>query len=137
MAATRSGGSTTASTPFLKEFSKKMSPNEGAIQARSPQPARAHTAASREEPQPKFSAATRMRAPANSARSRGKDRSASRRSWKRKCWYPAERGCRRKRAGTMRSVSTFTMSSGTATAVSVVNARVDAADAVTPASSRR
>jgi hypothetical protein len=49
--------------PFLKLFSRKMSPKEGAIQAAKPDPASAHTAASREEPQPKFSAATRIPAP--------------------------------------------------------------------------
>src|SRR5438034_2671714 len=58
--ATISVGRTTASTPFLKQFSKKMSPNEGPMTQRNPEPMSAHTAASREEPQPKFSAVTRI-----------------------------------------------------------------------------
>src|SRR5262245_52511693 len=56
-------GSTTASTPFLKQFSKKMSPNDGPMTQRNPAPISAHTADSRDEPQPKFSAVTRMCAP--------------------------------------------------------------------------
>jgi len=53
----------TGSNPFLRQFWWKMSPRLGAITQRTPYAISAHTAASREEPQPKFSAATRMVAP--------------------------------------------------------------------------
>ena len=47
----------------MKQFSKKMSPNDGPITQRNPAPMSAHTADSRDEPQPKFSAVTRTLAP--------------------------------------------------------------------------
>ncbi len=47
----------------MKQFSKKMSPNDGPITQRNPAPMSAHTADSRDEPQPKFSAVTRIFAP--------------------------------------------------------------------------
>src|SRR5262249_4174505 len=104
-----------------------MPPSLGASPERKPLAASAHTAASREEPQPKFSAATTMRAARygawfrmNSARS---DPSASKRtSWNRKREYSGTlRSLRRKRSGITRSVSTLGRAIGSPTAVSFVN----------------
>src|SRR5881397_3660176 len=100
-----------------------MSPRLGAITERNPLAASAHTAASREEPQPKFSAATTIRAPrygrwlrTNSAFS--EPSALNRTSWKRKLAYSGTSlSRRRKRAGMIRSVSTFGRSMGTAMAV--------------------
>ena len=55
-----SAGRITGSRPTLKQFWWKMSPRLGAMTARMPAASSAHTAASREEPQPKFSAVTRI-----------------------------------------------------------------------------
>src|SRR5215831_7769651 len=104
-----------------------MSPRLGAITERNPLAASAHTAASREEPQPKFSAATTIRAPRYGGWFRMKsgrsDPSALKRtSWNRKREYSGTlRSLRRKRAGMTRSVSTLGRSIGSPTAVSFVN----------------
>ncbi len=47
----------------MKQFWWKISPRLGAITERTPLASSAHTAISREEPQPKFSAVTRIFAP--------------------------------------------------------------------------
>src|SRR5262249_9179084 len=88
----------------------------------------AHTAASREEPQPKFSAATTICAPRNPGWLRtnsgfSEPSALKRTSWKRKLAYSGTlRSLRRKRAGMTRSVSMFGRSIGTATAVTRVKA---------------
>ena len=46
--------------PFLKQLLKKMSAKEGAMTQRMPKSSSAQGACSREEPQPKFSPATRI-----------------------------------------------------------------------------
>ena len=46
--------------PFWNALLVKMSPKLGAITQRKPNPASAQTADSRDEPQPKFSPATRI-----------------------------------------------------------------------------
>ena len=66
--ATVAAGSTTGRMPFLRQLARKIAPNEGAITARMPNCRIAHTAISREEPQPKFSPAIRMDAARNGAR---------------------------------------------------------------------
>jgi hypothetical protein len=63
MARTASRGRRTGKRPFCRALPKKMSPKEGATTARTPMPISAHTAPSREEPQPKFSSASRMGEP--------------------------------------------------------------------------
>jgi hypothetical protein len=54
----------TVRKPFFVLLLAKMSANEEEITARNPKSASAHTACSRDEPQPKFFPATRMLAPA-------------------------------------------------------------------------
>ena len=52
--------STIGSNPFLKLLLKKISAKLGAITARNPKSSNAHTACSRDEPQPKFSLASKI-----------------------------------------------------------------------------
>ena len=60
---TVSTGNRSGSKPDLKLLVKKMSAKLGAITQRIPYSSSAQTACSREEPQPKFSRASRMLAP--------------------------------------------------------------------------
>ncbi len=69
---TSASPSTRGSTPVLKQLLVKISAKEGAMTTRTPKSSRAQAACSREEPQPKFSSATRMRALRNGARLRMK-----------------------------------------------------------------
>jgi hypothetical protein len=63
-ASTSWAGSTMGSNPFFRQLPWKMSAKLGAISTRMPKSCSAHTACSRLEPQPKFSRASRIRAPA-------------------------------------------------------------------------
>ena len=65
---TAGSGSTIGRKPFFSAFDAKMSPNDGAIAARKPWSYSAHTACSRELPQPKLRSATTMRAPRYASR---------------------------------------------------------------------
>ncbi len=67
MRRTSAAGRRTGSSPFWKALAKKMSPKEGAMMQRTPMPISAHTAPSREEPQPKFSSASRIGLPRQGA----------------------------------------------------------------------
>ncbi len=60
---TTSTGSCTGRSPLATQFARKMSAKLGAMMQRMPSCSSAHTAASRDEPQPKFSPATRIDAP--------------------------------------------------------------------------
>ena len=60
----RSGSSCTGTSPFLSALLRKMSAKDKATTARKPWSRSAHTACSREEPQPKFRPATSTWAPA-------------------------------------------------------------------------
>src|ERR1700741_1484851 len=99
-----------------------MSPRLGAITARNPLAARAHTAASREGPQPKVSAATTKPESRYGGWSRlssacPEPAALNRTSWNRKLAYSGTSlSRRRKRAGMIRSVSTFGRLIGIATA---------------------
>src|SRR5262245_41435545 len=104
-----------------------MSPRLGAITERKPLAASAHTAASREEPQPKFSAATTMRAARygawfrlNSARSG--PYAADGPSWNRQREDPRTlRPLPREGGGTTPSASTFGAAIGRPTAGTSAN----------------
>src|SRR2546430_1644054 len=109
-----------------------MSPRLGAITGRIPYASSTQTAISRDEPQPKFSATTRILAPRYGAWFRtnsgfSEPSALKRTSRKRKPAYPgAPLGFTRKRAGMMRSVSMLGRSSGAATAVSLVKGSTSA-----------
>src|SRR2546421_436459 len=109
-----------------------MSPRLGAITDRIPYASSTQTAISRDEPQPKFSAKTRILAPRYGAWFRtnsgfSEPSALKRTSRKRKPAYPgAPLGFTRKRAGMMRSVSMLGRSSGAATAVSLVKGSTSA-----------
>ena len=68
--ATTSSPAAAVSRPFWTLLDAKMSANDGAITTRKPKSLSAHTACSRDEPQPKLAPATSTEAPAYSGRSR-------------------------------------------------------------------
>src|SRR3977135_3888767 len=67
--------SSSGSTPFCRQFSRKISAKPRATTQRIPHAMRAHTAVSRADPQPKFLQATKIAASWNSGRLRTKSAS--------------------------------------------------------------
>ncbi len=108
----------TGTRPFLRAFPRKMSAKAVLTTASKPPAWSAHTACSREEPQPKFRPATRTRAPSASGRFRAKPGVAlpsfsHRQSAKSAFPRPSRVVVTRKRAGMIWSVSTFSTGSTT------------------------
>src|SRR5215469_14759892 len=113
--ATSSSRSTTLRSPFLLLLLAKISANDEAITTLKPKSASAHTACSREDPQPKFFPVTRMLAPRyrGSSSTKGAFASGDRRQSKKRNSPNPVRSIRfRNCLGIIWSVSTFTRSSG-------------------------
>src|SRR5699024_3935675 len=108
--------SSTSSRPFLKELPVKMSPNRGARTTRKPYAWSAQTAHSREDPQPKFSPATRTVAAVKGRRLRTKSR-LSRQSANSAASSPVLSTPEQNRTGMIWSVSTSAIFIGAATPV--------------------
>src|SRR6201981_1019978 len=113
--ATSSSRSTTLRNPFLLLLFAKISANDEAITTLKPKSASAHTACSREDPQPKFFPVTRMLAPRyrGSSSTKGAFAAGDRRQSKKRNSPNPVRSIRfRNCLGMIWSVSTFTRSSG-------------------------
>src|SRR5699024_709334 len=108
--------SSTSSRPFLKELPVKMSPNRGARTTRKPYAWSAQTAHSREDPQPKFSPATRTVAAVKGRRLRTKS-GLSRQSANSAASSPVLSTPEQNRTGMIWSVSTSAIFIGAATPV--------------------